>query len=86
MEQNCFDVNTAYIMMDALYTKALGRKIKSFFDDDNNSDLYPIGWFSMGYEIRIAVLQEAIDKKVKITQTESYGKILDGEMYNSIFF
>ena len=73
------DDKTLYFIMELNYYEALGRKISD--DLAANFDLFPSDWFSNDdYDFKIRVLGEAIEKKVKIVDTELYAKSLEGKI------
>ena len=63
-------------MLEALYTKAQGKEVKLLSDDD---EVFPLAWYATNnFEVKTKILQEAIEKNCKITETKSYAEIVEG--------
>lgn len=60
------------VMMELLYLDSFKRE-----PSDDNSDLFPNGWFEYSnYEKQFEILVEAIAKKQKITETDGYNEFV----------
>ena len=71
-----------YSIIDINYIKTMGRSVSS--DPIQNSDLYPPEWFFIkNLKIKIEVLNEAIEKKCLIKDTESYLNMIEGVIYEN---
>lgn len=72
-----YNIEMLYPLMEIAYIKAMGRDPKG--ENDPVDDLFPLGWYSeFDYSTRIAILKEAVEKKVLIIDTELYLKNSEG--------
>ena len=63
--------NEIYVMMEINYLKENNRSI-----DDNNDDLFPFDWYRINnYKLKTEILYEAIQKKIKIIDTDGYSNM-----------
>lgn len=71
------DNKTLYLILDIKYVEMFGRFIS--LNSNSNADLYPNDWFlSEDYEYKVKVLVEALNKNIKIEDTELYQKNVEG--------
>jgi len=72
------DEDFAYLLLQAKYHMALTGRGNSFFEDDFGSQyysaLYPVKWYALNQLDKINILKEAVDKKIKIIDTQLYHK------------
>lgn len=65
-----------YQLLEVKYLKSNGREIAY---GNLNEDLYPSGWFSINsYDFKIEVLKEALEKNIKIVETDRFQEIIEG--------
>lgn len=65
-----------YRIVEIDYIKTMGREVSD--DRKVNQDLFPFGWFSnTDYDKKIAILDEAIQKKVLIKNTNLYKDFIE---------
>lgn len=70
------DLKFIYLLLEIKYVKANGREVVY---GNANDDLYPMDWYlDENYESKIKILEEAIEKKVKIVDTSSYQETIEG--------
>ena len=69
------DNEMAYYLLEITYTKMQGK-------DDNllnyNQDIFPFDWTSMPIETRYEILKEAVEKNMKIVETNGYNEHCEG--------
>ncbi len=61
--------------MQTAYAKMFDKEEKV---GEYDSDLYPFDWTSMSYEVRCQILEEALEKKIKIFETKCYNENCEG--------
>ena len=62
-----------YIMMEINFLKENNRNL-----NDDNSDLFPVDWYtSTNYQLKAEILLEAIQKKIKIVETDNYQRFIE---------
>lgn len=62
-----------YIMMEINFLKENNRTTQQ-----DNSDLFPTGWdLSDNYQLKTEILLEAINKKIKIIETDKYQYMIE---------
>ena len=67
----------ACYLLEAEYIRSQGREVKLLSRENN--DLFPLNWYATNnFEVKTKILQEAIEKKCKITETKSYAEIVEG--------
>ena len=70
-----------YNLLEMKYLKIFGKKITPVMEYDH--DLYPNDWFlNNDYNLKSKILAEAINKKIKIVDTEAYQEIIEGVRKN----
>ena len=53
--------------------------IQKYQDGTNNYNLFPINWFDIkNYDKKIEIIAEALNKNIKIINTNSYNDIIEG--------
>lgn len=71
------DKKVLYVILDTQYLEMFGRK--PTYESAANLDLYPSNWgLNNDFDFKVKVLVEALNKKIKITDTELYQKIVEG--------
>ena len=71
------DKELVYNLLEIKYLKTFGKNVTLNMEDDH--DLYPNGWFlNSDYTVKSKILAEAINKKIKIIDTEAYQEIIEG--------
>lgn len=67
-------------MLEIDYIKAMGRKVTW---EDDNRDLFPQDWYINGnYKKKTIILNEAINKKILIINTDGYQDFVEGVRIN----
>jgi len=62
------------IMIQTMFVMRKGRNV-----EDNNHDLFPMGWHSSSnYNVKIEAMFEAIEKGIDLIETEAYQQIIEG--------
>lgn len=70
------DAKFIYLFLESSYLKLNGRTISY---GNSNNDLFPFEWHSiLNYEFKIQVLKEALEKNIKIIDTECYQSAIEG--------
>ena len=60
-------------MMEINFLKENNRNL-----NDDNSDLFPVDWYtSTNYQLKAEILLEAIQKKIKIVETDNYQRFIE---------
>ena len=73
MEENKDNQILCYLL-ELSYIEANGKTSK----DGYNSDLFPMNYTSLDYEIRIEIIKEALDNHIKIIDTNLYAQNCEG--------
>lgn len=63
----------ACLILEGTYLKILNREMSLNYSE--NLDIFPLNWFEIDFEKKLKILGEAINKKIKVIDTEEYASL-----------